>query len=162
MMIGLAGLYFEFSHPGAILPGVVGGVSLVLAFYSFQTLPVNYAGILLILLGVVLFFLEIKITSYGALSVGGLVCLTLGSLMLFKTPDDYIRVSWNVMAPVLLAVGGFFIGVTTLVVRAYKTPTLIGDEAMTSLTGAVRQWGEGKGKVFNSRRVCGERSAMKS
>ncbi|MFH1139738.1 MAG: nodulation protein NfeD [Pseudomonadota bacterium] len=148
MMIGLAGLYFEFSHPGAILPGVVGGISLLLAFYSFQTLPVNYTGILLIIFGIILFFLEIKIASYGALSIGGLICLTLGSLMLFKTSEDYARVSWNVMLPVLLGVGGFFVGVTGLVVRAQKTPSRTGGEGMTGLGGSVKHWGSGQGKVF--------------
>jgi len=84
MMIGLAGLYFELSHPGAIFPGVIGGISLILAFYSFQTLPVNYAGLLLIALAIILFIAEVKITSYGMLSVGGFISLTLGSIMLFE------------------------------------------------------------------------------
>ena len=79
MLIGMAGLYFELSHPGAIFPGVIGGISLILAFYAFQTLSVNYAGVLLILLGAILFVLEIKVTSYGLLSIGGVICLTLGS-----------------------------------------------------------------------------------
>jgi len=84
MMIGLAGLYFELSHPGAIFPGVIGAISLILAFYSFQTLPVNYAGLILIILAIIFFIAEIKITSYGILSMGGLISLTLGSIMLFK------------------------------------------------------------------------------
>ena len=77
MLIGLAGLYFELSHPGAIFPGVIGGISLILAFFALQTLPVNYAGILLILLAIVLFIMEMKIASYGLLSVAGVVCLLL-------------------------------------------------------------------------------------
>ena len=122
MMIGLAGLYFELSHPGTIFPGVIGGICLILAFYSFQTLPVNYAGVMLILVGIVLFILELKISSYGMLSVGGLVSLTLGSLMLFKTPDEYLRVSLGVMIPVLLSVAGFFMLIALLVVKAQVRP----------------------------------------
>ena len=115
MMLGLAGLYFELSHPGAIFPGVIGGMSLILAFYSFQTLPVNYAGILLILMGIVLFILEMYVSSFGMLSIGGLSCLTLGSLMLFKTPGEYMRLSLTVLLPVLMIVGLFFMLVAALV-----------------------------------------------
>jgi membrane-bound serine protease (ClpP class) len=75
LMIGLAGLYFELSHPGAIFPGVIGGISLVLAFFALQTLPVNYAGILLIILAIIFFIMEMKIASYGLLSVAGFVSL---------------------------------------------------------------------------------------
>ena len=89
LMIGLAGLYFEFSHPGSIFPGVIGAIALVLAFFAMQTLPVNYAGILLIALAIIFFIMEMKITSYGLLSVAGVVSLLLGYLMFFKgsTPD---------------------------------------------------------------------------
>ncbi|NIR14129.1 MAG: nodulation protein NfeD, partial [Desulfobacterales bacterium] len=116
MMIGLAGLYFELSHPGAIFPGVIGAISLILAFYSFQTLPVNYAGLLLIALAIILFIAEIKIQSYGALSLGGLVSLTLGSIMLFED----LKVSLKLMAPTVVLVGGFFVVVSTLAFRAYR------------------------------------------
>ncbi|HDM32653.1 MAG TPA: nodulation protein NfeD, partial [Deltaproteobacteria bacterium] len=100
MMIGMAGLYFELAHPGAILPGVIGAISLVLAFYSFQTLPVNYAGLLLIALAIIFFIAEIKVTSYGMLSIGGLVSLILGSIMLFEN----MRVSLKLMAPTVALV----------------------------------------------------------
>jgi len=83
-MIGLAGLYFELAHPGVVLPGVVGALSLLLAFYAFQTLPVNYIGLLLILLAFVFFVLEVYVTSYGLLSLGGVISLVLGSMMLFR------------------------------------------------------------------------------
>ena len=84
MMIGLAGLYFELAHPGAILPGVLGGICLLLAFYAFQTLPVNFIGILLIVLAFIFFLLEIYVTSYGMLAVAGIISLALGSLMLYR------------------------------------------------------------------------------
>lgn len=148
MMLGLAGLYFELSHPGTILPGVVGGICLILAFYSFQTLPVNYAGILLIFLGIILFILEMKVTSFGMLTVGGLISLTLGSLMLFKTPEEYMRVSMKVMIPVLVTVAGFFITITWLVVKAHVVTTATGFDGLLGLTGPVKEWSEGRGKVI--------------
>jgi len=110
MMIGLAGLYFELSHPGVIFPGIIGAISLILAFYSFQTLPVNYAGLLLIVLAVIFFIAEIKITSYGILSMGGLISLTLGSIMLFEDAG----VSLELMVPTILLVGGFFVFIAAL------------------------------------------------
>ena len=85
MMLGFYGLFFELANPGVILPGVLGGIFLILAFFSFQVLPINYAGILLILVGVILFILEVKVVSYGMLSVGGVVSLFLGSIMLFES-----------------------------------------------------------------------------
>ena len=96
LMIGLAGLYFELSHPGAIFPGVIGGIALVLAFFALQTLPVNYAGILLIVLAIIFFIMEMKITSYGLLSVAGIISLLLGSLMMFKGIGPDLGLSWRV------------------------------------------------------------------
>lgn len=148
MMLGLAGLYFELSHPGTILPGVVGGMCLILAFYSFQTLPVNYAGILLIILGIILFILEMKITSFGMLSIGGLISLTLGSLMLFETPEEYMRVSLGLMIPVLFVFSGFFLLLTYLVVKSQARAPQSGVFGLVGLVGPVKEW-EGKaGKVL--------------
>jgi membrane-bound serine protease (ClpP class) len=142
-------LYFELTNPGSILPGVVGATSLILAFYSFQALPVNYAGLLLILAGLILFVLEIKVTSFGMLTVGGLACLTLGSVMLFKkTPEEFVRVSYEVMIPVLAAVGLFFVVVTTLVVRAHRTKPAGGFQGLVGRRGTVKHWSDGRGKVF--------------
>lgn len=148
MMLGLAGLYFEFSNPGTVLPGIIGGISLILAFYSFQTLPVNYAGILLILLGLVLFILELKIASHGALTVGGLISLTLGSLMLFDTPQQYARVSLSVLLPVLITVGGFFVAITFLVVRAHTRVSPSGITGLVGLPGKVKEWDQDRGRVL--------------
>jgi membrane-bound serine protease (ClpP class) len=130
LMIGLAGLYFEFSHPGAIFPGVVGGICLILAFFAMQTLPVNYAGILLIVLAIIFFIMEMKIASYGLLSVAGLVALLLGSLMLFSGGEPESRVAWSVFVPTLLTVGGFFVSVAFLVMRAQASRTTTGSSGM--------------------------------
>ncbi|MCK7508681.1 MAG: hypothetical protein MZV70_34725 [Desulfobacterales bacterium] len=89
MLLGFYGIFFELTNPGTVLPGVLGGIFLVLAFYAFQTLPVNYAGLLLIIIGLVLFILEVKITSYGMLTIGGILSIVLGSLMLFDSPCPF-------------------------------------------------------------------------
>ena len=101
LMIGLLGIYLEMSHPGTILPGAVGAVSLILAFFAMQTLPVSLAGLLLIVVGVALFLLEIWITSYGMLSLGGVGCLVVGSIMLFDSPIEALRVAlWVILVTV--------------------------------------------------------------
>jgi membrane-bound serine protease (ClpP class) len=144
MMIGLAGLYFELSHPGAIFPGVIGAISLILAFYSFQTLPVNYAGLLLIVLAIILFIAEIKVASYGMLSLGGLICLTLGSVMLFED----VGVSLKLMAPTIALIGGFFVVVSSLAYRAYRAKPKTGVEGLIGQKGLVQQSIDPEGVVF--------------
>jgi len=148
MMIGLAGLYFELSHPGTIFPGVIGAICLVLAFFSFQTLPVNYAGILLIILSLVFFILELKVTSFGMLTVAGIVSLLLGSMMLFKGGQGSLGLSWQVLLPTVVLVSGFFILVTTLVVKAQVTQPRTGADGLIGEEGVVRQVIDPEGKVF--------------
>jgi membrane-bound serine protease (ClpP class) len=147
-MIGLAGLYFELSQPGAIFPGVIGAIALILAFFSFQTLPVNIAGILLILLSVVFFILEIKVTSFGMLSVAGVVSMVLGSLMLFKGAGPEFQVAWRVMIPTVVLISGFFVGVVTLVVRAYGHRPFTGSEGLVGEIGVVKKASGLEGKVM--------------
>ncbi|NIQ00370.1 MAG: nodulation protein NfeD [Nitrospinaceae bacterium] len=101
MMIGLVGLYFELSNPGLILPGILGGISMILALYAMQTLPINYAGLLLILLGGVLFIAELNTPTSGLLSAGGVVAILLGSLMLIDTDDPAMQISKVVLYPTL-------------------------------------------------------------
>jgi membrane-bound serine protease (ClpP class) len=144
MMIGLAGLYFELAHPGAVFPGVVGAISLILAFYSFQTLPVNYAGLLLIALAVIFFIAEIKVASYGILSLGGIVSLTLGSIMLFED----VGVSLRLMAPTIVLIGGFFVIVSTLAFRAYRAKPQSGVEGLIGEVGIVQKPIDPEGLVF--------------
>ncbi len=97
MLLGIFGIFFELVNPGVILPGVLGGISIILAFFSFQLLPVNYAGVLLILFALVLFVLEVKVVSFGMLTVGGILSLVLGSLMFFNSADPYYRVSLSLI-----------------------------------------------------------------
>jgi membrane-bound serine protease (ClpP class) len=147
LLIGLAGLYFELSNPGAIFPGVIGGISLILAFFAMQTLPVNTVGMLLIALAVILFVMEMKITSYGLLSVAGVVALLLGSLMLFENIPSGIGLSLRVMLPTLILVSAFFIFVAALVFRAQKSKPKTGAGGLVGETGIVKQSLAPEGKV---------------
>ena len=148
LMIGLAGLYFEFSHPGAIFPGVIGGIALVLAFFALQTLPVNYAGILLIVLAIIFFIMEMKITSYGLLSVAGIISLLLGSLMLFKGTGPDLKLSWRVLLPTLILVSGFFVFIAGLVFRAQISKPKTGSKGLVGEIGIVKKALTPEGKVF--------------
>ncbi|MFC1884590.1 nodulation protein NfeD [Thermodesulfobacteriota bacterium] len=144
MMIGLAGLYFELSHPGAIFPGVVGAISLILAFFSFQTLPVNYAGLLLIALAVVFFIAEAFVSSFGVLSIGGLISLTLGSIMLFEGGG----VSLKLILPTVVFVGGFFVVVAGLAFKAHRSKPIGGSEGLIGEIGAVKETLDPEGLIF--------------
>ena len=148
MMIGMAGIYFELSHPGAIFPGVIGGIAIVLAFFSFQTLPVNYAGVLLIVLAIVFFIMEMKITSFGLLSVAGVVSLFLGSLMLFEGEGSQAGLSWQVLIPTVLIISLFFVTVAGFAFKAQTAKPRTGDRGRTGEIGVVRQKIDLEGKVF--------------
>ncbi|MDD9820600.1 MAG: nodulation protein NfeD [Nitrospira sp.] len=148
MTIGTVGLIAELYSPGAILPGVVGAISLILAFYSLQTLPVNYAGALLFILGIVMLMLEITVTSYGVLALGGTTAMILGSLFLINRDFPYYQISWSVMLPVFTLA----IIVTWLViqfgVQALRTRTRTGNEGMVGLTGLAKTDLDPQGKIF--------------
>jgi membrane-bound serine protease (ClpP class) len=152
LMIGLAGLYFELSSPGAVVPGVIGGISLILALYAMQTLPVNYAGILIILLALVFFIVEIKVPSHGLLSIAGVFCMVLGSLMLFRSPEEPGQIALSVLLPIAAAFSLFFAAVARLAFRAQSARPQTGQDALIGMTGEVRQEINPEGKVF----VCGE------
>jgi membrane-bound serine protease (ClpP class) len=138
LMLGIYGIFFELSSPGAILPGVVGGIFLILAFYALQMLPVNYAGLALIFFGIILFIAEIKVVSHGLLAIGGVISLFLGSIMLFHTPTEYMRISMSVIIPAVLVSAAFFIFAVTKAINArLKKPTtgmegLIGEVGIAS------------------------------
>ena len=137
LMLGGMGIFFELSNPGAILPGVVGGIFLILAFYALQVLPVNYAGLALILFGIILFIAEIKVVSHGLLAVGGVISLFLGSLMLFQSPVEYLRLSLSVIIPAVLVTSGFFIFAMTMAIRARLKKPTTGLEGLIGETGVV-------------------------
>jgi membrane-bound serine protease (ClpP class) len=148
MMIGMMGLFFELSNPGVILPGVIGGISLILALFAFQTLPVNYAGMLLILLAMVLFIAEIKIISHGMLTVGGVIAMVFGSLMLFDSPEPYMRLSWSVILPTVLMTALFFVFAVAKVVKAHQRKPTTGGEGLVGEEGSADTDIMPEGKVF--------------
>ncbi|MBI5419957.1 MAG: nodulation protein NfeD [Deltaproteobacteria bacterium] len=154
LMIGIYGIFFELSNPGAVFPGVVGGIALILGFYSLQTLSANYAGFLLIALAIILFILEVKVHSYGALTIGGIISLLLGSLMLFRSSvDPWLRISWGVLLTMVGASVVFFTTVVTLAVRSQLRKPVTGEEGMIGEMGEAMEDFTGEGKVF----VLGER-----
>jgi membrane-bound serine protease (ClpP class) len=138
MTIGTVGLMAELYNPGAILPGIVGAISLVMAFYALQSLPVNYAGVLLFVLGILFFILEGTVTSYGLLAIGGVVSLLLGSVMLIKTDAEFLRISWSVILPVVTLVAVFSLLIVGLGVRAMRRPHSTGPEGMVGLVAVAR------------------------
>lgn len=150
MLLGIYGLFFELSNPGSVLPGVLGGICLLLAFFAFQSLPTNYAGIALILLGVGLMILEVKVTSFGLLTLGGVASLVLGSVILFDSAEAWARLSLRVIAPMALVTGGYFATCVWLVLRGQRRPPASGRTAMIGESGRVVTaigGGEGLGKV---------------
>ncbi len=148
MTIGMIGLLAELYNPGAILPGIVGAISLIMAFYSFQSLPVNYAGVLLLLLGVVMFILEATVTSYGLLAIGGVISMILGSLMLIKGEAPFLQISWTVILPVVALAAGFSLLVVGMGVRAMRRHPLTGSEGMVGLVGVAKTNFAPQGKML--------------
>jgi membrane-bound serine protease (ClpP class) len=138
LMIGIYGMMFELYNPGSIFPGVVGGISLIIAFYSLHALPVNYAGLALIIFAVILFIAEIKIVSHGLLTVGGVISLILGSIMLINTEStlEVIKISWQVILAIVIFTTAFFIFAIGFGIRAQsRKPT-------TGIEGIVGEIGE--------------------
>jgi len=148
MMLGLVGLYLELSNPGLILPGVIGSISLILALYAMQTLPVNYAGFLLILLGAILFITEINVMSYGLLLVGGTISIFLGSLMLIDSDDPAMQISRAVLYPTVAVTTLAAIGAVYLATRSARLRTTTGSEGLIGATGVVTAELNPRGRVL--------------
>jgi membrane-bound serine protease (ClpP class) len=139
MMLGTIGLLAELYNPGAIFPGVIGAISIILAFFAFQSLPINYAGLLLILLGLALLIAEIKFVSHGVLAIGGVVAMGLGSLMLFDAPEaSGLRISWGVIIATVGTTAGLFLFVITAGVRAFARRPLLGVSGLVGETAVAR------------------------
>jgi membrane-bound serine protease (ClpP class) len=135
LLFGIYGIFFELSNPGALAPGILGGICLLLGLFAMQNLPTNYAGIALILLAAILLILEVKVTSYGALTLGGLAALALGSLMLFDAPGEWARLSMKVMIPGITGFALFFVLCAWLVVRSQQRAPSSGIEALIGERG---------------------------
>lgn len=147
-LAGILGIFFELSNPGVVLPGVIGGISLILALFAFQSLSVNYAGVLLILLAVVMFLAEIKVPSHGALSIGGVISLLLGSLMLFRGRVGASGLSPAVLIPAMAVTAGFFLFAVWMALRAQRLRPVTGKEGMVGESGVVVERLDPRGRVM--------------
>lgn len=135
MLLGFYGLFFELTNPGTLFPGVIGGICIILAFYAFQTLPVNYAGLLLIILAIILFILEVKIISHGVLTIGGIIAMIIGSLMLFESPAPFMKLSLAIILPAVIITTLFFTFTFSLALKAYKRKPVTGSEGLLGTEG---------------------------
>jgi membrane-bound serine protease (ClpP class) len=163
LMLGLVGLLFELFNPGSIFPGIIGFISLVLAFYALNTLPVNYAGLSLIIFGIVLLLLEIKIVSHGMLAIGGICSLLIGSLMLIRTDStfDFMKISRVLIFSTVTVTTCFFLFVIGMGLKAQRRKPVMGIESMLGETaetigslnpaGKVRMQGE----IWNAISISG-------
>jgi len=137
MLAGLFGIFFEFSNPGFVLPGVIGAISLLLALFAFQVLPINYAGLGLIILGIVFMTAEAFMPTFGALGIGGVIAFVMGSVMLIHTDIPGYGVPWSVIVPVALASALFIFLVVGMALRARNRPVVSGHEELIGATGEV-------------------------
>ena len=137
LLLGMVGIYFELAHPGAILPGVLGGVSILLALYALSVLPVNFVGVLLIILAIGFFVAEVKVTSYGLLAAAGLVSFIFGSLMLIDSPIPALRVGLSVILPTAAFVAAVVIFLLSRVLRVHRTVPVTGAEGLAGEIGEV-------------------------
>ncbi|MBM4146036.1 MAG: nodulation protein NfeD [Nitrospira sp.] len=137
MLLGFYGLFFELTNPGSLFPGVIGGICIILAFYAFQTLPVNYAGLLLIILAIILFILEVKIISHGVLTIGGIISMIIGSLMLFESPAPFMKLSLAIILPAVITTTLFFTVMLSLALKAYKRKPVTGLEGLLGTEGVA-------------------------
>ncbi|MCU0292665.1 MAG: nodulation protein NfeD, partial [Thermoanaerobaculaceae bacterium] len=148
LLAGIVGIYFELSHPGAIFPGVLGGISLLLALFALSVLPVNYVGVMLIVLSIGFFIAEVKVTSYGLLTVAGLISFVIGSLMLVDSPIPALRVGLAVVLPAALMVAAIVIFLLTRVLRVHRLVPLTGAEGLAGEEAEVVVAVSPRGKVF--------------
>jgi membrane-bound serine protease (ClpP class) len=148
LMAGILGLYMEFSHPGVIFPGVAGGICLLLALTSFQILPINYAGLLLIVLGISLLVGEAFLPSFGALGIGGAISLGLGSLLLFDTESSDLAVDRSIVFTAVGTLSAFILLVGYLVFKSQKNKPTLGLEGLVGEVGEVRVKLNPDGKIF--------------
>jgi membrane-bound serine protease (ClpP class) len=148
MMAGLLGLYLEFSHPGIGFAGIGGGICLLLALTAFQVLPISYAGVSLLLLGIGLLVAELFLPTFGILGIGGVVAFVLGSLFLFDAPEQEILVDRSVIATVALCAGFIMFTLTMLAARAWRQKPVSGTEGLVGATGEVRVRIAPRGKVW--------------
>ncbi len=148
MLLGIYGLFFEFVNPGFVLPGVTGAICLLLALYALQILPVNYAGLALILVGIMFMVAEAFAPSFGALGIGGFVAFVIGSVILFDTEGSEIQVAIPLIVAVSIVTGGFFLVAIRMVFAAHRKPVVSGAEEMLGSFGKVQEDFDGRGRIL--------------
>jgi len=147
MLLGIYGLFFELWNPGYVLPGVVGGICLLLALYAFQVLPINFAGLGLIVLGIAFMVAEAFVPSFGALGIGGVIAFVVGSIILLDTDVEGFTIAWPLIAAVAAVSAAFFIGVVALAMRARKQSVVSGREEMIGAVGEALENFKDSGRV---------------
>ncbi len=148
MLLGIFGIFFELQNPGAIFPGVIGAIAILIAFYALQLLPVNYAGVALILLAIIMFLLEIKIPSGGLLTVGGVVAMIIGSIMFIDSPLPFMRVSFSVIIPAVIFTAFFFLFAAGMGLRAQAKKVATGGRGLICEVGTAKSDIGETGSVF--------------
>lgn len=148
IILGFYGLFFELSNPGVVFPGLIGAIALILGGYALHLLPINYAGLLLIILAVVMFLLEVKVTSYGALTIGGIISMVIGSIMLVDSPFPFLRISLKIIIPTALATAAFFFFLFGAVFRVHQKGAVTGAEGLKGEIGVAQENIDKTGKVF--------------
>ena len=148
-LVGVYGLIFEIRSPGAIIPGLIGALCLILAFYSFQTLPINYAGVALIILGIAMFIMEVLTPTYGPLTIGGIVSMSIGSMMLINSDLEFLQISKPLIFAAVGTTAAFLIFALGAVLKAMRAKPISGKEGLVGATGkAVSDINIKGGKVF--------------
>jgi membrane-bound serine protease (ClpP class) len=158
MMVGIYGLLFEFMNPGYVAPGVIGGVSLLLGLWGLQMLPINYAGLGLILLGIAFFVGEAFVPSYGVLGIGGVAAFAFGALLLIDSETPGFGIPWPLVVAVAVVSGAFIVGVVGMAARARKRPVVSGSSTLLGARGVVIEFSAGEGWA----QVNGERWRVRS
>ncbi|MCI0400162.1 MAG: nodulation protein NfeD [Gammaproteobacteria bacterium] len=147
MLLGVYGLIFELANPGAVLPGVMGAICLLLALYALQVLPVNYAGLALIILGIVFMISEMFVSSFGVLGIGGVIAFVIGSVILFDTDGGQLAISVPLIGTLALVSAGFFMVIMGMALKVHRRPVVSGMEEMVGIQGEVLEDFNGSGRV---------------
>jgi membrane-bound serine protease (ClpP class) len=161
LILGFYGIFFELSNPGSIFPGVLGAIFLVLAFYSFQMLPISYAGAFLILLAMAFFVTEIWVTSGGLLTIGGVVAMLFGSIMLIDSPLPFLKISLAVILPAVITTAAFFALAVGAGLRAQRRKPVTGSEGLIGMRGNATTDIDGTGQAFIRGEIWTVRSSEK-
>jgi membrane-bound serine protease (ClpP class) len=148
MLIGVYGLIFEFLNPGAVAPGLIGGISLLVALYALNLLPINYAGAALVLLGIGLMVAEAHIGSFGVIGVAGIVAFVIGAIMMFPSGAPGFNLSLPVVAAATIMTAALFLLVLTLLLRSRRRPVVTGKEGLLGTEGETVAWDGGEGRVL--------------